>query len=350
MGLQQHVNFSTHTGGHCLDLVITEVVHGISVVKCEQGPYISDHCVVKSVISVEKDNIVSKHVTYRNWKNVCSNEFSSDLLNIPFDSVDIDTLVCTFETELQNIVDKHAPVKEKTLVVRKQKAWFNDNIMKLKRTLRKAERIWRKYRQQDQFEYFKQIRSLYSYEICKQKKTVMVDKIENAKGNTKHLYRIVSELTGTKSENPMPSAVNDTTLAEQFADFFMDKIATIRNALNDYQCFEPIPKDTLCFNSFQELSQTDVKRIISELNTKSCSIDILPTHILKSFLNELLPCITRIVNLSLADGVFPSNWKQAIVRPLLKKAGLELHLSNYRPVSNLSFLSKVIEKAALHPV
>ncbi len=69
---------------------------------------------------------------------------------------------------------------------------------------------------------------------------------------------------------------------------------------------------------------------------------------MKSFLEELLPIITRLVNLSLAEGVFPKQWKQAIVRPLLKKVGLDLKFSNYRPVSNLPFLSKLIEKAALY--
>ncbi|CAG2233232.1 unnamed protein product [Mytilus edulis] len=56
----------------------------------------------------------------------------------------------------------------------------------------------------------------------------------------------------------------------------------------------------------------------------------------------------QLVNLSLSQGVFPLRWKQAVVRPLLKKAGLELIYSNYRPVSNLSFLSKLIEKCALY--
>ena len=67
----------------------------------------------------------------------------------------------------------------------------------------------------------------------------------------------------------------------------------------------------------------------------------------KIILNELLPFVTKLVNLSLSQGVFPSKFKQAIVRPLLKKIGLDLSYANYRPVSNLSFLSKVIEKAAL---
>ena len=44
---------------------------------------------------------------------------------------------------------------------------------------------------------------------------------------------------------------------------------------------------------------------------------------------------------------FASKWKTAIVHPILKKAGLDLILSNFRPASNLSFISKVVEKVVL---
>ena len=60
--------------------------------------------------------------------------------------------------------------------------------------------------------------------------------------------------------------------------------------------------------------------------------------------------ITKIVNTSLQQGIFSKHWKIAVVRPLLKKIGLELTTSNYRPVSSLIFLSKVVEKAALNQI
>ena len=53
------------------------------------------------------------------------------------------------------------------------------------------------------------------------------------------------------------------------------------------------------------------------------------------------------MNVSLRDGIFASKWKTAIVRSLLKKLGLQLVLSNFRPVSNLPFLAKTLEKCAL---
>ena len=61
----------------------------------------------------------------------------------------------------------------------------------------------------------------------------------------------------------------------------------------------------------------------------------------------LLGVITKIVNISLTTGAFSQSWKTAVICPLLKKAGLELILRNYRPVSNLCFLSKVVEKCML---
>ena len=56
------------------------------------------------------------------------------------------------------------------------------------------------------------------------------------------------------------------------------------------------------------------------------------------------PVIKQIVNKSLKDGYFPTVCKKAIVKPLLKKQNLDRELKNYRPVSNLSFISKLIEK------
>ena len=87
--------------------------------------------------------------------------------------------------------------------------------------------------------------------------------------------------------------------------------------------------------------------VISSLKSKSCELDPIPTTILKVMLPKLLPLITKIVNKSLREGAFCRDWKTAVVRPLLKKVGLDLIFPNYRPVSNLTFISKVIEHCML---
>jgi hypothetical protein len=89
----------------------------------------------------------------------------------------------------------------------------------------------------------------------------------------------------------------------------------------------------------------EVTKLISSSPAKSCELDPVPTNILKQCASELAPAITAIINGSLSSGEFPSSYKDALVRPLLKKASLDPGvLGNYRPVSNLAFVSKVLEK------
>ena len=87
-----------------------------------------------------------------------------------------------------------------------------------------------------------------------------------------------------------------------------------------------------------------VLSIINRAPPKSCELDPMPTTLLKVFKNVIAPHIKEIVNTSVLSGRFTSNIKQALIRPLLKKMGLDLTLSNYRPVSNLAYISKIIER------
>ena len=97
------------------------------------------------------------------------------------------------------------------------------------------------------------------------------------------------------------------------------------------------------FSEFNLLSQCEVRATILSSIEKSCPLDPIPTTLLVKHLEELLPSDTRIINLSLDTGYFTDQWKLALVRPLLKKDGLEPVLKNYRPVSNLQYISKLVE-------
>ena len=81
------------------------------------------------------------------------------------------------------------------------------------------------------------------------------------------------------------------------------------------------------------------------MHKTTCSSDPFPTRLLMSHIHAIVPILQHIVNLCLTTGDFPISCKSSIVIPLIKKPGLDREmLKNYRPVSNLSFLSKVIEK------
>ena len=60
------------------------------------------------------------------------------------------------------------------------------------------------------------------------------------------------------------------------------------------------------------------------MKNKTCELDAILTYLIKDILPAVLKTITQIVNMLLPTGTFPVDWKTTIVRPLIKKAGLEL--------------------------
>ena len=140
-------------------------------------------------------------------------------------------------------------------------------------------------------------------------------------------------------------------MANAFADYFMDKIKGIQNSLEHHPIYQPNSLGHIKsrLTEFNEIPEEDIKNTISRMATKSCKLDPLPISIFKKAVEngKFLHIITRIVNLSLNRGQFANTWKTAIIRPLLKKLGLEIIQSSYRPISNLSFVSKLMEKCFL---
>ena len=80
-------------------------------------------------------------------------------------------------------------------------------------------------------------------------------------------------------------------------------------------------------------------------STKSCLFYRWLTFLVKECLEIFVPSITKLVNCSLSEGVVPADFKKAVVTPLIKKASLPPdNLKNYRPVSGLCFISKLVER------
>jgi hypothetical protein len=99
-------------------------------------------------------------------------------------------------------------------------------------------------------------------------------------------------------------------------------------------------------SSFRPMTLPEVRKILNNMS-KSCQLDPVPIWLTKECIDEFLPIITDIINSSLKLGHVPTNLKHAIIKPLLKKVGLELTKNNYRPVSNLPFLGKALEAAVI---
>ena len=110
----------------------------------------------------------------------------------------------------------------------------------------------------------------------------------------------------------------------------------------------PASMNGLCVCAIDE-----ILAILKTTSTSSCDLDPMPIPVLKKCASEVLPVMTRIVNLSLQSGLIPHSLKQAVMIPKLKKPGLSPeNLANYRPISNISHncMSKVVEKAAVNQI
>ena len=97
------------------------------------------------------------------------------------------------------------------------------------------------------------------------------------------------------------------------------------------------------------VDEDEVRRMICVSPTKSCSLDPIPTSILKQVLDVMLPYMTAMFNASLLEGHLPQSQTHAIVTPLIKKPSLDPdEQKRYRPVSNLTFVSKAVERLVSH--
>ena len=134
-----------------------------------------------------------------------------------------------------------------------------------------------------------------------------------------------------------------------YLNFLLKGVTLLRICL--YYCMlDRIPHDELqlwvlyCFlcvfsgvplNTFMDATEAEIWNIIKLSPVKSCELDPLPTWLLKECKAELVPLITDIVNMSLRESMFPKSLKTALIRPLLKKTGLDIDiLKIFRPVSN----------------
>ena len=153
-----------------------------------------------------------------------------------------------------------------------------------------------------------------------------------------------------KQQLPLPIHKNEVDLADEFNKFFDEKIKTIRSKFDSAErstADRTESNTSFKLSRFKGLSDAEVKDLILNMPVKHCNLDPLPTWLILECIDEFLPTITKIINMSLTTGEMPHELKHALVRPLLKKEGLDLIKKNYRPVSNLSFLSKVIESAVI---
>ena len=143
----------------------------------------------------------------------------------------------------------------------------------------------------------------------------------------------------------LPSNISPESLPGKFNVFFVHKVEEIRRSFDPDR---PIPTNPVEFSGTTVAEFQTVKTVAQEMPKKSCKLDPIPTSVLYDCLDEIIPIVTSIMNKSLSAGIVPQCFKHALVKPQLKTASLDPNcLKHYRPVSNLPFLSKVLERIVL---
>ena len=269
---------------------------------------------------------------------------------MPNKITDVTTLVQQYNDGMAEIMVKHAPIKTKKIKIKHHQPWFNDRLKSEIKLRRWKEKVWLC----DPTEYNLQAfcNQRFIANLAKSlEKTYCHNLLHDNQHDDKEIFKITNQLLFRNIMPPLPLSNSDLQLAMDSNKFFCDKINRIMVGLStstvktNTNYIEDGYETKHRFDTFQTLNDEEVLRNINKSATKSCEIDALPIHLLKQHKDIVLPSIVNIVNASLQSRTMPANMKSALVRPLLKKLGLPLIKKNYRPVSNLSYISKVIEWA-----
>ena len=347
-GCVQHVDGSTHQGGHTLDHVYTRTEDPVSNVIVDPPGIISDH----GFVTWTQEFVFQQHAAasrrlVRGWRkvdrDVLRQELLSSALCSPISSDEgPENLFSTYNEVLSKLAEKFAPAKMLTIRRQPIAVWYDDESRRLRRQSRVLERKYRRtHLPADRLMWVQHERERHKINRIKEN-SYWLSQISEYSGQPRRLWKSFSSVMGldrVKSEG-----VSGIT-SEDLLNFFIEKIELIRRSTGSVPATTKLPTSNAVFSSFREYAPDEVRQIIVTTKSTSCSLDPIPTTILKEFLPELLPFITTMCNSSLRNGFLPSSQRHAIVKPILKKPGLDVDdVKNYRPISNLSYMSKLVER------
>jgi len=183
----------------------------------------------------------------------------------------------------------------------------------------------------------KEQRRLFQHARTTYWSSVISDSLDN-----KTLWRRLNSLL-----QPNESMLNPLS-ANSMASYFDNKVALIRASTDGAPSPNIEVRKVTPFNDIGTFTDDEVRRFIMKAPSKHCSLDPVPSSIVKQCSDILAPAIAAIANQSFKCGEFPDSCKHAIVKPLLKKSNLDpFEPKSYRPISNLTFLSKLIERLVM---
>ena len=338
--------------GHTLDLAITRDTDHLLVSTCQRRDLTSDHSATLSVLNIPKPESATLFVTVRCIRKIDKAVLHADLESEVTPGMSLSEL----NYVLSQTLDRHAPLVRRRVHKQKPTPWYNSiagELRELKQERRRAERRWLSTGLTVHRDLFKAAKDKVAGLVLSAKTAFYSSQITESR-TCKELFKNLNSLLGKARSVRLPSSIKPDCLPHAFSNFFCEKIKKIRDS---FCSLVPQARPTSCdqtydgpqLSQFNLVSEEFVRKIVSKTQPKTCELDPMPTGLMHDNLDILLPTITNLINESLVSGSVPLCWKKAVVKPLLKKPSLDQNeLKNYRPVSNLPYWSKILEKVILH--
>jgi hypothetical protein len=291
-----------------------------------------------------------------NFRNSLSNLQWNDVLL----SNDVNDCYDIFWNHFKTLYDLHFPVVT---------ARFNRNFNKISDFMTKGLLVSRRTKinllkcslhnpnEQNKLKY-KEYRNMYNKLLRVRKKDHLHERLKNCQKNPKKTWEILGEFTGKNKNNKekiekISSAGNTITgnlnIANEFNKFFCNIGNKISNSVETTNAkpedYLNRPNPNLVPLDLGVFTQAEFINIINKMEPKS-SADIhgISNKMLKFLKFELATPLVHIFNLSLSTGIFPTSLKCSRTVPIYK-SGEKTLCDNYRPISLLSSISKILEKA-----
>lgn len=281
-------------------------------------------------------------IKYRDFNKINVDEFMNDALSIEWHNItttdDINNKVSMFNDMLLTLIDNHAPLL--TLKVKKGSLpWINKAIRALMKLRNKAKLKFKHSHNPMHFNHYKSLNKKVKKSIKSSFRDFMSAKITNNLKSSvlwKNLkqYGLVTSNNDTEPINvPLDDLIDAFTLQE-FPDTTLLE--------NDYvNLSQDVAQDEKFF--FRYITPLEIKTCIISIVSSAYGADNISIQMCKLVIDIVLPSITHIYNYSLQNSVFPDLWKQALLKPIAKKANPSQPL-DFRPISILCVLAKALEK------
>ena len=255
--------------------------------------------------------------------------------------------VTVYNKTMSALFKEHYPPKTKQIKIVPNAPWFDSEYRNLRKQRRKAEKRFKKTKLPADKEAFINLRKQTTSLASNKQKDYYVKKIGECKGQ-KELFSCVNRLLDTKKEPVLPEHTSDQDLANEFAKYFKEKISKIRQSFPESgkSNFSSAAFSGTPLYEFEPTTEEEITSIILKYGIKCAPHDPIPVNILKTTYAVFIPIWKDLVNLSLTTGSMDC-LKCGVLLPALKAMDdlMDSDLyKNYRPLTNLVFVGKLIER------